>query len=86
MKQSKEDLLKKIDTLEIPDDTKVVIMEDIADSFVEEKPEDDYKGKYEELLGKYKARFLDGTEPEAKPAEEKVDEMEEKEVIDVKEI
>lgn len=85
MKQSKEDLLKKIDTLEIPDDIKVVIMEDIADSFEEVKADDDYKGKYEELLGKYKARFLDGTEPE-KATEEKTEEMEEKEVIDVKEI
>lgn len=85
MKMSKDDLLKKIDTLEIPDDTKVVLMEDVTDSFEEAKQEDDYKAKYEDILTKYKSRFLDS---EAKPAEteEKTDEMEEKEVIDVKEI
>ena len=88
MKMSKDDLLKKIDTLEIPDDTKVVLMEDVTDSFEEAKQEDDYKAKYEDILTKYKSRFLDSTEAKEKPAEaeEKVDEMEEKEVIDVKEI
>ena len=88
MKMSKDDLLKKIDTLEIPDDTKVVLMEDVTDSFEEAKQEDDYKAKYEDVLTKYKARFLDSEAAETKPAEaeEKTDEMEEKEVIDVKEI
>lgn len=88
MKMSKDDLLKKIDTLEIPDDTKVVLMEDVTDSFEESKQEDDYKAKYEDILTKYKSRFLDSTEAKEKPAEteEKTDEMEEKEVIDVKEI
>ena len=88
MKMSKDDLLKKIDTLEIPDDTKVVLMEDVTDSFEEAKQEDDYKAKYEDILTKYKSRFLDSGAAEAKPAEteEKTDEMEEKEVIDVKEI
>lgn len=88
MKMSKDDLLKKIDTLEIPDDTKVVLMEDVTDSFEEAKQEDDYKAKYEDILTKYKSRFLDSTTAEEKKAEteEKTDEMEEKEVIDVKEI
>lgn len=88
MKMSKDELLKKIDTLEIPDDTKVVLMEDVTDSFEEAKQEDDYKAKYEDILTKYKSRFLDSTASEEKPAEteEKIDEMEEKEVIDVKEI
>ena len=84
MKMSKDDLLKKIDTLEIPDDTKVVLMEDVTDSFEEVKQEDEYKAKYEDILTKYKSRFLDSTEAKEKPAE--TDEMEEKEVIDVKEI
>ena len=88
MKMSKDDLLKKIDTLEIPDDTKVVLMEDVTDSFEEVKQEDDYKAKYEDILTKYKSRFLDSTEAKEDSAEteEKTDEMEEKEVIDVKEI
>ena len=88
MKMSKDDLLKKIDTLEIPDDTKVVLMEDVTDSFEEVKQEDEYKAKYEDILTKYKSRFLDSGTAEQKPAEAegKTDEMEEKEVIDVKEI
>ena len=86
MKQSKEDLLKKIDTLEIPEETKVVLMEDITDSFVEESENDEYKQKYDELLEKYKTRFLDGTEPVDNFTKEKEDEIEEKEVVDIKEI
>lgn len=90
MKMTKEELLNKVNELEISDEMKVSLMEDISDSF--EVSEADYSGYvakevYDELLAKYKARFLEG---EPKAEEEKEDdeqeELKEEEVIDVKEI
>ena len=96
MKLSKEDLKKKITEVVGDEDTQISLLEDIEDSFVEpdevdtvEKTTyDELETKYKDLQEKYKQRFLKGDDK--KDAEEKKDEvdeeLEEKEVIDVKEI
>lgn len=91
MKMSKEELLQKINDSEISDEMKVSLMEDISDSYEVAEPDtsayDELKAKYDELLEKYKARFLSGEEEKLKEAEkEDVEELKEEEVIDVKEI
>ena len=96
MKLSKEELSAKINDLEIDEEIKVALMEDIADS-IEGSTEtadggelEELKIKYEALRDKYKERFLKGndeTEEEVKEDEETEDEeLKEEEVIDVKEI
>ena len=87
-KLTKEELIAKINEKELPEEFKVELMEDITDSFgeseemVTKEEFESITGKYEELLAKYKERFLDSKE--VKEDEDK--EYEEKEVIDVKEI
>jgi hypothetical protein len=86
---TKEELIAKINEKELPEDAKIELMEDITDSFgesedmVTKEEFESITNKYEELLAKYKERFLDSKE-EVKEDEDK--EYEEKEVIDVKEI
>lgn len=88
-KLTKEELIAKINEKELPEEFKIELMEDITDSFGESEEmvtKEEFEGitnKYEELLAKYKERFLDSKE-EVKEDEDK--EYEEKEVIDVKEI
>ena len=91
MKLSKEELLTKINDLEIGDEIKMSLLEDIADSM--DVAEDntalveEITQKYEELKEKYKARFLGGEEKDEKEEkDEEVEELKEEEVIDVKEI
>ena len=95
MVKSKDELLKAIDGLEISDDAKIVLMEDIADSLEDIKVEDRSEeiAKLEEevkdLKEKYKARFLSADEVKEEKVEEKeedIDELKEEEIIDVKEI
>lgn len=94
---SKEDFKKKIDTLEISDDKKIEILEDIEDSWTDDVNEE-YKARYEaekkemeasiasleaetaELKAKYKERFFNTGAVENK------EDIEEKKIIDVKEI
>ena len=88
-KMSKDELISKINGLEIDDNVKIELMEDVTDSFEVSETDntelEDVKTKYEELKTKYKERFLKGDDKEDK--EEKVDdEMKEEEVVDVKEI
>jgi len=88
MKLSKDELVSKINGLEIDDNVKIELMEDVTDSFEVSETDntelEEIKTKYEELKTKYKERFLKGDDK--KDEEEKEDEMEEKEVVDVKEI
>ena len=94
MKLSKEELSAKINELDIDEEVKISLLEDIADSVdVEAEPQEngeleELKIKYESLREKYKERFLKGSdETEEKEDEEKEDdELKEEEVIDVKEI
>lgn len=90
-KLTKEELIAKINEKELPEEFKIELMEDITDSFgeseemVTKEEFESITNKYEELLAKYKERFLDSKEvKEVKEDEDK--EYEEKEVIDVKEI
>lgn len=82
MKLSKEELKEKVNGLEIDEETKISLIEDVEDSLEVEPAVDEYKEKYEELREKYKARFLTSDK------EDKKEEVEEKEdeVLDIKEI
>lgn len=87
MKLSKDELISKINGYEIDDNVKIELMEDVTDSFensVDTSETDELKAKYEELKQKYKDRFLKCEETEKEETDNP--EMEEKEVIDVKEI
>lgn len=94
MKLSKEELSAKINDLEIDEEIKVALMEDIADSIGESTESSDggefeeLKIKYEALRDKYKERFLKGNDEteEEKEEETEDEELKEEEVIDVKEI
>lgn len=90
---SKEELINRINDLPIEDEMKISLMEDITDSVdgevitAEEKVKidgyDDIKFKYEEMVKKYKDRFV-SSETETIIEEPKT--VEEKEFIDIKEI
>lgn len=86
-KMMKDELISKINGLEIDDNVKIELMEDVTDSFEVAEPDnselEEMKTKYEELKTKYKERFLKGEE---KKEDEENKDVEEKEVIDVKEI
>lgn len=93
-KYSAEELSSRINDLELDDDVKISLMEDITDSVSPDESEElaslkaeleKSKADYEELKEKYKARFLKAVESDE---EEKVEDedLEEKEVIDVKEL
>lgn len=91
-KITREDYQKRLNDLELQDDVKISLMEDLADSWIDESEEisklqEDITritGDYESLKEKYKTRFFDSEKPEEKP---KIEEKEEKEeVIDIKEI
>ena len=89
-----EELSSRINELEIDDDVKISLMEDITDSVSPAESEElsslaseleKAKLDYEELKTKYKERFITAIESEEK--EDKIDgEYEEKKIIDVKKI
>ena len=92
-KYSAEELSSRINDLELDDDVKISLMEDITDSVSPDESEElaslkaeleKAKADYEELKEKYKARFLQAVETEEE--EVKDEDLEEKEVIDVKEL
>lgn len=89
MKLSKEELSAKINELDIDEEVKISLLEDIADSVdVEAEPQEngeleELKIKYESLRERYKERFLKGSD---ETEEKEDDELKEEEVIDVKEI
>ena len=93
-KYSAEELSSRINELELDDDVKISLMEDITDSVSPDESEElasvraeleKAKADYEELKEKYKARFLKAVDTED-VKEVKDEELEEKEVIDVKEL
>lgn len=94
-KYSAEELSSRINDLELDDDVKISLMEDITDSVSTGESEEltslkeeieKVKSEYEELKEKYKARFLQAVETEEEKSEDKDEDLEEKEVIDVKEL
>lgn len=94
MKLSKEELKKKITEVVADEDTQIVLLEDIEDSFVESEDDDKVKKsaydeleiKYNDLKSKYIERFLKVDNVEDEDAKEDDEELKEEEVIDVKEI
>lgn len=95
MKLSKQELKQKIsDSIKDNDDLVISLLEDIEDSMIEnneqvidetnKKELEDLKWKYEDLKAKYKERFLSGAENKEETTEETG--LEEKEVIDVKDL
>lgn len=94
-KYSAEELSSRINELDLDDEVKISLMEDITDSISNEESEELSKLKaevekahadYEDLKEKYKSRFLKAVEEVEDNSEEKDEEIEEKEIIDVKEI
>lgn len=95
MKRSKQELKQYVsDSIKDNDELVLSLLEDIEDSMIEDgtdvvinetlkKENEELKWKLEDLTARYKERFLKGEESEENPTE---DGMEEKEVIDVKEI
>ena len=87
MKLTKEELKKKVNEMNIDDENKIVLLEDIEDSFdvseVDNTELEEIKTKYEELKERYKARFVDS---DSKEEEVKKEELEEVEEVDVTEI
>lgn len=92
-KFSAEELSSRVNDLEIDDDVKISLMEDITDSISKDESEelatikselDKVKEDYESLKEKYKSRFFEAvsTDEEKKDDEE----LKEEEVIDIKEI
>ena len=94
MKKSRDELLQGVDTLGLTDDEKIALMEDIADSIVDETENlariEQLENEIADLKAKYKARFLNVEEKEEvteeKTEEEKDEEEREEEIVDVKEI
>lgn len=93
MKLSKEELKKKIDEKISDDDLKIELLEDIEDSFESDDSEKISKEEYEKVVSerdeikqKYKDRFLNNEESKEDDEEPEEKGLEEKDVIDVKEI
>ena len=94
MKLSKQELKQKISDNIEDEDLVISLLEDIEDSMIEnneqiidetqKKEIEDLKCKYEDLKQKYKERFLTSNIKDEKKDE--IETLEEKEVIDVKEI
>lgn len=90
-KFTKEELASRINDLEIADDVKLSLMEDVSDSIIDEaeavkEVSDKLEAKtkeYDDLLAKYKERFMTSD----KEVDEEQDlEVDDEEVIDVKEL
>ena len=95
MKVTKDELKKKINDLNIDDDTKISLLEDIEDSMdvatdttdmVDKATYDALQSDYDSLKQKYKDRFLTKEDEKNTDENKDVEEVKEDEVIDVKEI
>lgn len=91
MKLSKEELKQKVNELVTDNDIAIQLLEDIEDSMevgeVDTSKIDELQAKLDDLQEKYKQRFLKGdAKKEAEDKKEVDEELEEKEVIDIKEI
>lgn len=94
-KLTKEELIKKVSEKVTDAEVQVELMEDITDSFgdvVDNSELEELKVKYDELMNKYRDRFLEVKEvkEEIEQAQEEnseeIDEVKEEEVIDIQEI
>ena len=93
-KLTKEELIKKVSEKVTDAEVQVELMEDITDSFgdvVDNSELEELKGKYDELMNKYRDRFLEVKEvkeeiEDAQKEDSEEDELKEEEVIDIQEI
>ena len=91
MKLSKDELKQKVNELVNDNDIAIQLLEDIEDSMevgeVDTAKIDELQSKLDDLQEKYKQRFLKGDDKKDDEDKKEVDEeLEEKEVIDIKEI
>ena len=92
MKLSKDELKQKVNELVTDNEIAIQLLEDIEDSMVVGEVDTakiyESQAKFDDLQEKYKQRFLKGDDKkDAENKKEEVDEeLEEKEVIDIKEI
>lgn len=91
MKLNKDELKQKVNELVTDNDIAIQLLEDIEDSMetgeVDTTKIDELQAKLDDLQEKYKQRFLKGDEKKDAEDKKEVDEeLEEKEVIDIKEI
>lgn len=95
MKLSKEELKAKVNELVTDNEIAIQLLEDIEDSMeigeIDTSKIDELQAKLDDLQEKYKQRFLAGSDDKKDeiPAEEEEkteEELEEKEIIDIKEI
>ena len=93
-KFSAEELSERINGLDIEDEIKIALMEDITDSVSPLESEElaslkaeveELRAKYEDVKAKYKERFLKAVESDDKE-DEVEEELEEKEVVNVTDI
>lgn len=95
-KKSAKELSEYVNNLDLDDEVKIALMEDITDSVSPDESDEkirlqkeveDYKGKYESVVQKYKERFYSPEEvKDLKKEKEEFKELEEKEVIDIRSI
>lgn len=94
MKLSKEELKAKVNELVKDNDIAIQLLEDIEDSMevaeIDTSKIDELQAKLDDLQEKYKQRFLSGSseDKDVIPAAETetAEELEEEEIIDIKEI
>jgi len=90
MKLSKEELKAKVNELVSDNEVAIQLLEDIEDSMevaeVDTSKIDELQAKLNDLQEKYKQRFLHGEQEETKEEKDEDEGLEEKEVIDIKEI
>lgn len=98
MKLSKQELKQRIsDSIKDNDDLVISLLEDVEDSMSEgsnddvqietlKKEKEELEWKYNDIKTRYKERFLAGVNEIKENPEDKIDEVEEKTVIDVTEI
>ena len=87
-KLTKDEFIKKYnEKLADNNELAVELMEDITDSIESDISElEEMKKKYDDLLNRYKERFMSSEEVVEEVKEETTEEVDEEEVIDVKEI
>ena len=94
-KKSAKELSEYVNNLDLSDEIKISLMEDITDSVGSLESDEisklkqeveDYKGKYESTVQKYKERFYSSEEVKKEEKKEEFKELEEKEVIDIRSI
>lgn len=98
MKLSKQELKQRIsDSIKDNDELVISLLEDVEDSMSEgsnddvqmetlKKEKEELEWKYNDIKTRYKERFLAGVDEIKENPEEKIEEVEEKKVIDIKDI